>query len=100
MDRATTSDDADVERQVSPHETDGDVGASQDIPLPDSQEVPQPNSHEVPLPKLEDISHLEDPALLVLKAMTEGGGDQGGPWSPPPPPPQIRKKNRSKKKKM
>ena len=36
MDRATTSDGADVERQLPPHEECGDVGNSEDIPLPDS----------------------------------------------------------------
>jgi hypothetical protein len=59
MDRATTSDDADVERQVSPHEAGGDVGDSQDIPLPDSQEVPQPDSHKVPPPKLPMLKENE-----------------------------------------
>jgi hypothetical protein len=67
MDWATTSDDADVERQVPPHEAGNDVGNSQDIPPSDSQEVPQPDSHEVPSPESEDIPHPDDPALLVLK---------------------------------
>ena len=36
MDRATTSNGADVEQQLPPHEERGDVGDSEDIPLPDS----------------------------------------------------------------
>jgi hypothetical protein len=35
----------------------------------------------------------------TVEAMTEGGGDQGGPWSPPPPPPPNKEKKKSKKKK-
>ena len=67
MDRATTSNGAYVEQQLPPHEERGDVGDSEDIPLPDSQEVPQPDSHEVPPHESEDVPHPEDPALPVLK---------------------------------
>jgi hypothetical protein len=40
MDWGTTSEDADMERQLPTHEAGGDVGDSQDLPLPDSQKVP------------------------------------------------------------
>jgi hypothetical protein len=59
MDQTTTYDDAGMEQQVSPHEAGGDVGDSQDIPLPNSQEVPQLDSEDIPQP--------EDPALPMLK---------------------------------
>ena len=67
MDWATTSDGTDVEQQLPPHEECGDVGDSEDIPLPDSHEVPQPDSHEVPPHESKDVPHPEDPALPVLK---------------------------------
>jgi hypothetical protein len=36
MDRGTTSEDADMERQLPTHEAKGDVGDSQDLPPPNS----------------------------------------------------------------
>jgi hypothetical protein len=58
MDRGTTSEDADMEPQLPTHQTGGNVGESQEVPLSDS--------HEVPPSESDDISHHEDPVLPKL----------------------------------